>query len=109
MSHSSGGLRFDLRILWKSEVEASHDRLPPDLLVSDEAEAIVVRDVSQIGGSENYEVEALRSNVRVDEYLQVFEDYWSVAVPAGRFLPLRPRVRLFHPSTWFGANTNKPS
>ncbi len=96
-----GGLGFQVRVLWKTEYLASHETLPPDLLLSDGSEAIIVRNVSPVAASDDYETEALTSAVRVLDYAAFFDDLWHLAVPVSRFLPAAPLpVRLLHPRSW---------
>jgi hypothetical protein len=98
----NGGLGFDVRVLWKTEYLASHPTLPPDLLIADRSEAIIVRNVSPVAASDDYETEALTSAVRVVDYRALFDDLWQIAVPARRLLPAAPPMRrLLRASTWF--------
>jgi hypothetical protein len=88
-----GGLGFDVRVLWKTEYLASHKTLPPDLLLADRSEAIIVRNVSPVAATNDYETEALASAVRVSDYAAFFDDLWHIAVPAPLLLPAAPSAR----------------
>lgn len=105
-SRRDDGLGFDVRVLWKTDFRASHDRLPPDLLISDRSEAIVVKGISQEAGSNYYETEAYTNPVQVNAYQELFDEAWGAGIPVRQLLPTsalpRRRRRIFGVLPWFG-------
>ncbi|HEX8459208.1 MAG TPA: hypothetical protein VF656_18085 [Pyrinomonadaceae bacterium] len=84
---SEGGLGVDLRILWRSAIDSTRSHVPPDLLIADDAEAVVIT-----GGGEAYEevkameVKAVVNQTQVRMYARLFERHWDMAEPAIRYL-----------------------
>ncbi|HEV2859467.1 MAG TPA: hypothetical protein VGX48_00515 [Pyrinomonadaceae bacterium] len=84
---SEGGLGVDLRILWRSAIDSTRSHVPPDLLIADDAEAVVIT-----GGGEDYdevkamEVKAVVNQTQVRMYARLFERHWEMAEPAIRYL-----------------------
>jgi hypothetical protein len=84
---SEGGLGADLRILWRSTIDSTRSHVPPDLLIADDAEAVVIT-----GGGEEYEevkameVKAVVNQTQVRMYAHLFDRHWDMAEPAIRYL-----------------------
>jgi hypothetical protein len=90
-----GGLGVTLRILWKTEFERLDRDLPPDLLIVDRREVVIV-DVS----SQTYfDGHAIVSPSRVSSHCQSFDAYWGAAVDAAECLPALPAPALPAPGT----------
>jgi hypothetical protein len=78
------GLGFDLRLLWLSEIKSPERELPPNLLIVDELETVII-DVS---GSGYFDGHASTSIPQVREWIREFDRLWGEARPAADFFPL---------------------
>lgn len=85
---TEGGLGVNLRILWRSEAEADalERDLPPDLLIVDRREVVIV----DVGSGEYFDGRAFVTPTRVKTFCKMFENYWGSAVPAAECLPQHP-------------------
>jgi hypothetical protein len=76
---SEGGMGVDLRILWRSTINRTQTPIPPDLLIADSTEVIVVTGT----GREYMEVKALVNQTEVRMYINLFGRYWDISEPVG--------------------------
>jgi hypothetical protein len=79
---SEGGLGVELRILWRSTVDRTQSPIPPDLLIADGTEAIVITGT----GGDYMEVKALVNQTQVRTYISFFERHWEISEPIRYYL-----------------------
>jgi hypothetical protein len=86
------GLGVQLQILWKSHVARVDREQPRDLLLVDDAEAVIVtiREDSTPGGAagdHKYETQIYVDPTRVRAHRRRFEAYWAVSTPVSHAMP----------------------
>jgi hypothetical protein len=81
------GFGVDLRILWLGDLAKAESKPPPDLLVIDDKEAIIVTGIVETSGNESFDTEAIVHPTRVADYARRFTDYWNIATDVGHYLP----------------------
>lgn len=81
-STSEGGLGVNLRILWKSTLSRTQNHVPPDLLIADGTEAVVVTGTN----GDHMEVKALVNQTQVRRNINLFERCWDISEPVEYYL-----------------------
>ena len=79
---SEGGLGVDLRITWRSTIDRTQNHVPPDLLIADGTEAVVVTGT----GGDHMEVKALVNQTQARMYISLFERHWDISEPVRYYL-----------------------
>jgi hypothetical protein len=81
------GFGVVLRILWREDLAKVELKPPPDLLVMDDKEAIIVSGIVEMGGLESFETQAIVQPTHVADYARLFTNYWSIATDVAQYLP----------------------
>ena len=78
-----GGFGFDVRILWADTLRKTGSQVPPNLLIIDGKEAVIVKGIEEayLG------VEAITNATIVRSYQRQFESCWEIAEPVTNYLP----------------------
>lgn len=79
---ADGGLGVDLRILWRSTIDSTRSQVPPDLLITDDAEAVIVTGA----GGYYMEVKVVVNQNQVRRYTDLFKRHWDISEPANIYL-----------------------
>ena len=81
------GFGVDLRVLWREDLPKIDVKTPPDLLIVDGKEAIIVTGIVEMGATESFETQAFVSPTHVADYVRLFDDYWNVTTEVQQYLP----------------------
>ena len=78
----------DIRVLFRSDLEATDTPAPRDLLLIDRQQAVLVSAIVDSAGKESFDTDAIVNSVRVRDHAATFDDLWNTAEPVEDYMPL---------------------